>query len=148
MVLIVRLQWSAGCHDRFFPGEVGRDFRRIRLSVFNRFPNSRERQVIISRKFLRRAWFLGIAKVCGSIKVSADVINEDIGIDEVGHYGLFPAVTANAIHVIQTVFKIVAVLPQTESFDFRQLRERISSVLAYFTPVLIDFSAFVTWSRP
>src|SRR5437773_10756818 len=28
--------------------------------VFNRFPNSRERQVIISRKFLRRAWFLGI----------------------------------------------------------------------------------------
>ena len=60
MVLIVRLQLSAGCHDRFFPGEVGRDFRRIRLSVFNRFPNSRERQVIISRKFLRRAWFLGI----------------------------------------------------------------------------------------
>ena len=60
MVLIVRLQLSAGCHDRFFPGEVGRDFRRIRLSVFNRFPNSRERQVIISRKFLRRAWFLSI----------------------------------------------------------------------------------------
>jgi len=60
MVLIVRLQLSAGCHDRFFPGEVGRDFRRIRLSVFNRFPNSRERQVIISRKFLWRAWFLGI----------------------------------------------------------------------------------------
>ena len=36
VVLIVGVQLAAGCHNRFFPGEIGCNFRRIRLSVFNR----------------------------------------------------------------------------------------------------------------
>ena len=81
-------------------------------------------------------------KVWHGVRISADVIDEDIGIDEVGQPELFPSVTADAIHIIQAVLEVGAVLPQTESFEFHQLGAGFPAVLAVIAHVHIDFSPF------
>jgi hypothetical protein len=81
VILVVRVQLSAGCHNRFFPSEIGCNFRRIRLSVFNRIQHRRERQFVIRRKFLGAPWFFLIdMRPIQQFSLNPCALNEELSV--------------------------------------------------------------------
>ena len=60
MILVFRIKLSASCHDRFFPGNIGRHLWGIGLAVLNGLNDSSEGQGIIGCKFLGGPGFVGI----------------------------------------------------------------------------------------